>query len=133
MERVNLIAVKSLKYGGTRYEPGKPFSANRRDGKILTHIKRAKYAPAAPVAAPVTTAMEAATNFETAFANVAASVASDGVSAHYETAALTPGPDVPSGSLSEPVHEAAPESEPQAAEPMTTKRTYRRRDMTAKR
>lgn len=116
MERVNLIAVKSLKYGGTRYEPGKPFSANRRDGKILTHIKRAKYAPDA---ADVPSAPALPTQ--------------EPEPAHYETAALTPEPDVPSASLSEPVNEAAPESEPQAAEPMTTKRTYRRRDMTAKR
>lgn len=44
MDRVNLIAVTSLKYGRQRFAPGEPFSATRQDAKALVFIKRARRA-----------------------------------------------------------------------------------------
>lgn len=49
-----LIATKSLSYGGKRLEQGDDFKAKPRDARVLVAIGKAKHAPveAAPLAPP---------------------------------------------------------------------------------
>lgn len=42
MERVNLIAVSSLKYKGQRYEPGQTFTAARAHARAFKAVGKAK-------------------------------------------------------------------------------------------
>lgn len=39
---MELIAIKSVKHAGVRYEPDEPFTANARDGRILVAIGKAR-------------------------------------------------------------------------------------------
>ncbi|MGC3984824.1 MAG: hypothetical protein QM777_08900 [Pseudorhodoferax sp.] len=48
---IELIATKSLSYGGERREEGDPFQAKPRDARLLVAIGKAKHAPSAPPAA----------------------------------------------------------------------------------
>lgn len=43
---MDLIATKKLRYAGSNLQPGQPFTASNRDGKLLVGIKKAKEAPA---------------------------------------------------------------------------------------
>jgi len=102
MNRVPLIAITSLKYAGKRRSPGEPFDATRKDARALTFIKKAKYEDTAPTEPAQVTEPEPQTPEPEAVA----------ASAEYETAAMTP--------------------EPEAEQEPRTRRTYKRRDLSAK-
>lgn len=46
MKTMRLVANKALKYGGVKYEAGKPFTAKVKDAKVLILIGRAMVDPA---------------------------------------------------------------------------------------
>jgi hypothetical protein len=54
MERISLIATKSLKYGGRQLRAGDPFTAPRMHAKAFVGTKKARYAetPANPIQTP---------------------------------------------------------------------------------
>jgi hypothetical protein len=48
MERISLIATKSLKYGGRQLRAGDPFDAPRMHAKAFVGTKKARYATEIP-------------------------------------------------------------------------------------
>lgn len=103
MERINLIAAKSLKYGGKKLQPGDVFTAPRMHAKAFVGMKKARYADAAPVAPTVPPADPS----------------------HYETADMEAEPDVDT-----PVAEATTQPVDDAPR---VRRAYKTRVMTPKR
>lgn len=118
MERVKLIAVTPLKYGGTFYAKGDRFDASRQDAKALKFIKRAADAPAAdqPPVPPATPP-----------------VVDD--PAIYRTADLVAESDaslVTPADRSRSVETIGPAALPLTTTGVPSKRVYKRRDMTPK-
>lgn len=148
MDKMNLIALKSLRFGGKVLQAGDPFCAKRKDAKLLKAIGKAADAPellspveAAPTYITVTIPAEQAQRIEQM--NL---VAYEGEfrdqKEHVEGV-----PQADEATVEEATQEPAVEQQPpvegegnpaaeseqsaDSTEPVRAKRTYRRRDLTA--